>query len=199
MVLLIGITGGICSGKTTVVNSFKNISTVIINADQIVHQILKEKSIQKSIVNLLGSTILTHKKLDRRKIGAIVFSNSETLTSYNKLFHPYLLKELKSMIKKLKKDKSTRYIILDAALIIEWKLQELFDIVIIVDSFITHRLKRIKKLFGLSKKEALNRINSQIPIHKKRMYADYIINNNGSLADLQKKSKKLFQEIQKKY
>jgi len=197
MALLIGVTGGISSGKTSVVKCFKGKNTVIINADKIGHHILHKKIVQKKIRTLWGQKILIKNKISRNKIGNIVFSDSKALKSYNKLIHPYLLRELKNIITQYISKPSIHYIVVDAALIIEWNLQNIFEVLIIVDSFMANRLNRLTNKSGLTSKDGLKRIKSQLPISKKKKYAQYVINNNGSLAELEEKSQKLFTKIKR--
>ncbi len=195
--ILIGITGNIGAGKSTIIKFLKNKDSAIIDLDKLGHQILKKEKIKKDVVKLFGKYVLTKNQLDRKKIGRIVFYNNDLLERYNKLIHPFLVKALQKEIKKLQKKKKYKYIIIDAALIYEMHIDKLVDKIILV------RTNKYISFFRLLRKKNIsfrtfNHIyNSQLSPKLKKEKADYIIKNNLPLKFSSKLLKKKLEKILK--
>ncbi len=185
---IIGITGGIGSGKTEVAKVFKKSGAKIISGDEIGKEVVeRNRSVLKKLVKIFGEKILNrNKKLNRRKLGEIAFSSIENRDKLNKIVHPYLLSNLKKQIREHKK-KGPGIVIVDAALIIEWGLQKELDYLILVESSFQNRIKRLKEYSGYSQKEAVNRIKAQIKDRTRRKYAGYVIRNDKDLKELKRK------------
>lgn len=182
---IIGITGGIGSGKTEVAKVFKKLGATILSGDEIGRDVVeKNQIIMKRLVKTFGRCILNkNDKLNRRKLGEIAFSSAEGKNKLNRIIHPYLLSNLRKKIKEYRKRKRG-LVVVDAALIIEWGLQKELDYLILVESNLKNRLKRMKEYSGYSQKEALSRIKAQIDYKTRRRYADYIIRNDKDLNEL---------------
>lgn len=193
---IIGITGGIGSGKTEVAKIFKKLGAKIISGDEIGKKVVeKNRSVLKKLVRIFGEEILNrNKKLNRRKLGKIAFSSIENRDKLNTIVHPYLLSNLKKQIRGHRK-KGPGIVILDAALIIEWGLQKELDYLILVESNLNNRLKRLKHNLGYTQREALNRIKAQINQKTRRRYADYIIRNDKDLKELREKVLFLWEKL----
>lgn len=185
---IIGITGGIGSGKTEVAKVFKKLGAKIISGDEIGKDVVeKNQIIMKRLVKTFGKVILTkNSKLNRRKLGEIAFSTAEGKNKLNRIIHPYLLSSLRKKIKEYRKRKKG-LVVVDAALIVEWGLQKELDYLILVKSSLLNRIKRLRNYTGYSQKEAMNRIKAQIKDRTRRRYADYIIRNDKDLKELRKK------------
>jgi dephospho-CoA kinase len=193
---IIGITGGIGSGKTEVAKIFKKLGSKILSGDEIGKEVVeKNSSVLKKLVKSFGYEILSRdKNLNRRKLGKIAFSTVENRDKLNKIVHPYLLSNLKKKIKEYRK-KGPGIAVVDAALIIEWGLQKELDYLILVESSLKNRLRRLKEYSGYSQKEALGRIKMQIKDKTRRKYADYIIKNDKDLKELRRKTVSLWKFI----
>ncbi|MDP3024525.1 MAG: dephospho-CoA kinase [candidate division Zixibacteria bacterium] len=185
---IIGITGGIGSGKTEVAKVFKKSGAKIISGDEIGKEVVeRNRFVLKKLVKMFGEGILSsNKELNRRKLGGIAFSSIENRDKLNTIVHPYLLSNLKKQIKAHRK-KGPGIVIVDAALIIEWGLQKELDYLILVESSFQNRIKRLKEYSGYSQKEAINRIKAQIKDRTRREYADYVIRNDKDLKELKRK------------
>ncbi len=185
---IIGITGGIGSGKTEVAKIFKKLGAKIISGDEIGKEVVKRnRSVLKQLVRIFGKGILNrNKKLDRRKLGKIAFSSLKNRNKLNMIVHPYLLSDLKKQIGEYRK-RGPGIAVVDAALIVEWGIQKKFDYLILVESNLNNRLKRLKQNLGYTRREALNRIKAQISYKTRRRYADYIIRNDKDLKELRRK------------
>ena len=124
----LGITGVFGSGKTTVAKLIAKHGYKHINADEVGHKLLNKKSIKEKIIKKFGKKILTNNRIDRAKLKDIVFNNHNELVKLNKIIHPLIIKQIKSIIKNSKNKK----IIVDGALLIEAKCSTIFDKLIVV-------------------------------------------------------------------
>lgn len=182
--MIIGLTGGIASGKSTVSNMIKELKIPVIDADVIAREVVEvgEEALQK-IVDSFGSEILNETgSLDRKKLGAIVFNNKEKRLILNKIVHPIIRERIHEKIE-IQKQTGSNTIVLDMPLLFENKLTYLVDkiIVIFVDPKI--QIERLKIRDKFSDEEALARIASQMDLKEKISLADEVIHNHGLLDD----------------
>ncbi|HOA82298.1 MAG TPA: dephospho-CoA kinase [Defluviitaleaceae bacterium] len=178
---VIGITGGSGSGKSTVASLLSQItSAYIINADKIGHDILKKgKAAYYPIVEKFGKSILNSDgEINRSKLGKIVFSNKNLLKTLNEITHPLIVQEILDIINEIKTNtNSYKYIVIDAALLIESGLHEVVDEIWLVYADEDIRVNRIVERDGITKEEAKQRINSQMLWEELKKYGDIIIDN----------------------
>jgi dephospho-CoA kinase len=195
--LLIGVTGGIACGKTEVCRVFQKKGAIILSGDEIGKEVVqKNRKIRKKLVQTFGETILDkNKSLNRRKLGRLAFTSKESKDKLNKIIHPDLLKDLKKRIRSLRAKRCQGLVVVDAALIVEWGLQDGFDHLIFVQSKRGDKIKRLQKHKGYSRKEALDRIKSQLPEIKKKRLADFVIVNDKGVHELRRKAEKVFSRI----
>jgi len=185
MALIIGLTGGIVSGKSTVASMFRDLGAKIIDADRLGHSvILPHKPAWKRIVKLFGEDILGNDlTIDREKLGKIVFADQALLKKLNEITHPEIMKLIKKEINlaRNKTHNQEKILVIDAALIYEAKIDRLMDKIIVVYIDEDEQIKRLIKRNNLSKDGALQRVKSQIPMKEKIKMADYVIDNNDTL------------------
>jgi dephospho-CoA kinase len=195
--LLIGVTGGIACGKTEVCKVFKKKGTIVLSGDQIGKEVVeKNRKVLKELVETFGKGILSkNQTLNRRKLGEIAFGSKESTEKLNQIIHPYLLRELRKRIQRLRKKDHKAVLIIDAALIVEWGLHKELDHLIFVESKREDKIKRFQKQKGYSRKEALDRIKSQLPEITKKRLADFVIKNHKGLAELRRRTTKVWKEI----
>jgi dephospho-CoA kinase len=195
--LLIGITGGIACGKTEVCKVFQKKGAIILSGDEIGKEVVeKNKKVLKELVQTFGEEILNKKRsLNRRKLGEIAFASKEAKEKLNKIMHPYLLRDLRQRIESLKKNNYEGVMVIDAALIVEWGLQEELDYLIFVESKKEDKIKRLQKQKSYSRKEALDRIKSQLPEIAKKKSADFVIRNDKGLNELREKAERIFNRL----
>ena len=195
--LLIGVTGGIACGKTEVCEVFQKKGAIILSGDEIGKGVVeKNKEVLKDLVQTFGKEILNKNlSLNRRKLGEIAFASRESKGELNRIIHPYLLRGLRKKIKNLRGEGYKDVVVVDAALIVEWGLQDELDYFIFVQSRREDKIKRLQKQKGYSRKEALFRIKSQLPEITKRRLADFVIVNNKGLNELRKKAEKVWNKL----
>ena len=199
MALIVGLTGGIVGGKSTVASMFKKLGAKIIDADELGHSvILPHKPAWKKITRLFGKDILQNDlTIDREKLGKIVFTNQALLKKLNEITHPEIIKLIKKEINLTinKTQNQEKILIIDAALIYEAKIDRLMDKIIVVYIGEDEQVKRLAKRNNLSKEEALQRIKSQIPMKEKVKVADYVIDNSNSLDETKKQVEKIWKKL----
>ncbi|WP_299548058.1 dephospho-CoA kinase [uncultured Helicobacter sp.] len=177
----IALSGGIGSGKSTVASLLKLYGYYVICADSIAHQVLEES--KDSVLRIFGDEILNAEgKIDRKKLGKIVFANANLRRELEAILHPKVKAEILQQAQK-QEQKKTPYFI-DIPLFFERGDYPIKNSLLI---FTTQELQiaRLKERNGFSKEEALSRINAQMPLEQKRVMASYVIENCGSLESLQ--------------
>lgn len=186
-IMIIGLTGGIAAGKSTVARILASLGAYIINADKIGHNILdRNKNAYDEVIDEFGGNILKKSgKIDRKKLGEIVFSDKDKLKKLENITHPYIIKEIKYETNE--KDKEFHHLVLDVPLLFETGLENIVDVSWVVVCSQEKQIERITKRDGLSRKEAKKRISAQMKTAKKIKLADFVIYNNGSKEELNNK------------
>jgi dephospho-CoA kinase len=180
--LIIGLTGGIASGKSTVAKMLLELGIPVIDADQIAREVVEiGEEAYLQIVEKFGEEILhDDKTIDRAKLGAIVFNDEEKRKLLNSIVHPAVRKKMLEQKEQYVK-KGEKTIVLDIPLLFESNLTHLVDkiIVVYVDDHI--QLERLMARNCFSKEEAEARIKAQMPLKEKAAKADAVIDNNGTM------------------
>ena len=196
--LKVGLTGGIATGKSTVKDILKNLGAYVIDADEIVKELWKDKQIQKQAEEILGIKVLDEKgNLKVKEIASVIFKNKEKKKKLEKLFHPEVFKYIQKWFRQIEEKDKTAVAIAEVPLMIETESYKNYDLVILVYAPKDMQIKRLLKK-GYSLEEAQQRINSQMDIEEKRKYADIIIENTTDLEYLKKQVEKVFKELKEK-
>lgn len=185
---IIGLTGGIASGKSTVSAILRKLGARIIDADMVACRVVEkgQPALMKIIDYFGGSVLNVDGSLNRKKLGEIVFSDPKKLNRLNAITHPEIKRMTKELFEKERK-KSTQRIIYDCPLLIEGNLIDMVDEIWLVYVDEQTQLNRLMERDHFSKEQALKRIENQLPLKRKFEYADVLINNNGSIEELEKK------------
>jgi len=194
---VIGLTGGISSGKSTVSQFLAELGAVIIDADKVGHEVFKPDSeAWREVVAAFGRQIITaNGAIDREKLGEIVFSNSEARARLNQIMHPRIYDTVKTRLEEYRRQ-GAGIVVLEAPLLLEAGWTSLVDEVWVTTASEATVLKRLRERTGLSEKESLARIHSQLPAEERVKHADVVINADCSLEELEAKVKELWQELQ---
>lgn len=181
MGVVIGLTGGIASGKSTVSAMISELGIPVVDADQIAREVVKPgKVAYKKIVAHFGYQLLnSDKTINRKKLGKIVFSNVKKREILNKIIHPQIRKEMLHQ-RDLLIENGAECVVLDIPLLFENNLMHYVDKTIVVYVKEITQRERLMNRDGLSEEDTRERINAQIPINKKAKMADAIIDNSGS-------------------
>jgi len=182
---VIGILGGIGSGKSTVASQFAKLGCKVIDADAIAHELLERADVLNKVKTSFGQTILNPKgKIDRNKLAKIVFEDKAKISTLNSIIHPLVLARTEELIKEYSDQNEVKAIVLDMPLLLEVGWEKRCDRLIFVDCKADLRLKRAQKM-GILSEEALKiRENFQISLDKKKAIADNIIDNNSGFEAL---------------
>ncbi|MCC6544099.1 MAG: dephospho-CoA kinase [Nitrospirae bacterium] len=180
-----GLTGGIATGKSVVSGMFRSLGAFIIDADVLAREIvIPGLPAWKAVVEAFGSEILLPDgNLNRAALGRIVFHDAAKRSILNSIMHPGILKEAARLRKKIGEEYPFAVVIFDAALLIESGAYEMVDLVILVYANKKLQINRLMNRDGLTREDALQRINAQMPVAEKKNYADYIIDTSSSLKD----------------
>ena len=186
--LIIGLTGNIGCGKSSLSQIFADKNIKIIDADIIAREIYNDKKLLNRVYELFGEGIKNEDgSLNRKALGKIVFNDDEKLIKLNELTHPVVRENVKSKIDEYK-NQNEDTLILDAALLIEANYLDLVDKLLVVTCREDVQIERIKKRDNCSREDALSRIKSQMKQEEKVKYADYIIDNSGTIDELKNKA-----------
>lgn len=192
--MILGLTGGIGTGKSTVAKMLREKNIPVVDTDNISKEIIEYPEIIEKIKAEISSKIFNNEnKLDRKKLSEIVFENKDKLKKLNEIMHPVILKKMWEEVEKLKKD--YKIIVVDIPLLFEINMENEVDKVLLIYSSKEIQIERIMNRDGRTREEAIKIINSQMPLYKKREKSDYIIQNNDSLEKLKKNLDKVVQKL----
>ena len=188
--MIIGLTGGIASGKSTVSEILKEYGFFVCDADKISKEITQNgKQGAKAIEKTFGKEFFTDGSLNRKKLAELVFLNEESRKTLENILHPIIIDEIKKQLNSQKKP-----CILDALLLIESNLYTLCDKVIVVFCEKELRIKRAMLRDNTNIQDVINRINAQISDEERNRYADYIINNSFTQKDTRQQVEKILKK-----
>lgn len=190
---VIGITGGIASGKSHVVDVISKMGYEVIDSDKISYELsLKGNKVYNEIINTFGEEyVLSNGEIDRKKLGRLIFNSEKDKQKLNEISHPYIIQEIKKRIK----ESQGSIVFLDIPLLYEAKLEYLCDKIICVYLDKTKQIERLMARDGIDYEYALKKINSQIDLQIKAKQSDYIINSYGSLEQTETITKNLIEKI----
>ena len=197
--LIVGLTGGIASGKSTVSDMLEELGAPLIDFDLIARQVVEPGTHGlEAIVNYFGKHILAEDgTLDRKKLSKIVFKDFEKRKKLESFTHPPIYEEFFKLINAIAQKNPDAVIQVSIPLLIEQGMQHAFDNLIIV--YVSHKIQveRLAQRDGISIKEASNILKSQLPIDKKVGFANFIINNETTVEETRKQVNKMWQELKK--
>ncbi|MCD6461101.1 dephospho-CoA kinase [bacterium] len=197
LIIKIGVTGGIGSGKNVAAQEFNKLGAQIIDTDSLVHGLYREdKQLIREIVTLFGNSVIDENgNINRVNLAEIVFYDKISLERLDKLVHPKVKYAMDEQINKLRKINFKGCAVFLVPLLIEAAMVDDFDVVVVVTADRKVRLQRVIKRDNLTENEVELRIKSQIEDNKRIKYADYIIDNNGSLSEMKKQVKEIYNNI----
>ncbi|PKB73601.1 MAG: dephospho-CoA kinase [SAR202 cluster bacterium Io17-Chloro-G7] len=184
--LVIGLTGGIGTGKSEVTRLLQALGAMVINADQVGHEAYQPDSESwVEVVKAFGEDILgPNREINRQKLGAIVFGDSEQLAKLNRIMHPRMAGIVSVRLESLR-DQGTEVVVVEAALLYEAGWDSLVDEVWATDSPVETVMERLQARNGMSPEEVLKRIDSQMDRSERLRRAQVIVDNGGNVVDLE--------------
>ena len=193
MTMVIGLTGGIATGKTTVSNYLKELGYPVIDADVVARQVVEPgtKGL-RMITDTFGEKVLTSDgQLDRQQLAQLVFTSSEQLQQLNRILQPII----RELIQELISTSKDSVVVIDVPLLYKQHYEELCDVVMVVSVQPQQQLERLMNRNHLTMDEAKNRVTSQMPLSSKERLADVVIDNNGSVEETRQQVKRWLNQV----
>jgi dephospho-CoA kinase len=191
---VIGILGGIGSGKSTVAAEFAKLGCKVIDADKIAHELLDSKSVKEEIVGLFGEAVLDSSgKIEHKKLAGVVFADGDKLDSLNGVIHPLVLARAQELIEQYNQQNQVKAIVLDMPLLVEVGWAKRCDRLIFVDCEQKIRAERAKKK-DFDENQIKIRENFQISLDNKASVADNMVDNNSDFSALVRQIADIFSD-----
>lgn len=200
--MVIGLTGGIGTGKSTVSQILKDRGFPVIDLDVISHEVIEFSSVVEKIVQNFGREVLDEDEagnctISREKLGKIIFANKEKRLALNSIMHPEILKVMHKKILECKSEKN-KIIFVEVQLLFEVQWEKEFDYILLVAAKRDMQVRRVLERDKRSEEEAWNIINSQMSLDEKREKSDFVIENDGNMDDLNKKVDKFLKSLEQR-
>jgi dephospho-CoA kinase len=197
--LIVGLTGGVASGKTAVSRVLREEGAYIIDADQIARELVQpHKPAWNEIIRAFGKEILQKDgSIHRKKLADKIFTDPEQRKVLNRILHPRIKEEIDRRAKKIGQKDPEVIVVIDAPLLVELGMHHKVDRLIVVTSTQIQQMERLKKRDGRSPEEALKLFSSQMLAEEKEKLGDFVIRNEGSLEEMKKRAKEVFKELKK--
>ena len=198
MARIIGITGGIASGKSTVTEFLRQQGYQVIDADQVVHELQEPGGrLYQALLSTFGPAILQEDgRLDRPKLGAMIFGNPELLAQSSQIQNQIIREDLAGRRDLLAETEDIFF--MDLPLLFELQYEDWFDQIWLVDVTVETQLSRLMSRNALSQEEAEKRIAAQLSLREKRKRADVLIDNNGSLEETRQQIRDALQKLERR-
>jgi dephospho-CoA kinase len=195
--LMVGLTGGIGSGKSIVARMFADEGAYIIDLDELARRVVEpDKPAWKDVVAYFGTGILNpDRTVNRSALAEIVFSDPKSRRALEEFTHPRIFEDQEAFIEDVKDQDPCSVVVIEFPLLFELSFQKKFDKVILVYVSRDAQIRRARERDGLSEKEVEKRIRAQIPIDEKRSLADYIIDNEGSLGNTRDQVREVMRKL----
>ena len=195
--LKVGLTGGIGSGKSEVSKFFHKWGSFIFDADKEAKNIIdKNETAQQEIIKEFGSDVINiDNKIDKQKLARVAFQDEFHQLNLNSIIHPYVFKKIDETFDKIKLDNKHKIFVVDAALIYESGADTHMDYVIVVTSLLRYRTERVMSRQNITRDDFMKRVALQWSDEDKEHLADFIIQNNSDLKNLEKESKNIFESL----
>lgn len=189
---VIGLLGGIGSGKSRVSAILGSLGGRVINADELGHQALRQPEVVRQVVQRWGTSLLNEQgQIVRRRLGALVFGNPGERRALEELVHPWIGEAIRKEVARARADPAARFVVLDAAVMLEAGWISVCDHLIYVDTPRELRLQRLSQQRDWTPEELNARESAQLPLTAKVARADHVLDNSGSLEQLDRQIRQL--------
>ena len=204
--MVIGLTGGIGTGKSTVSQILQEKKFPVIDLDTISHEVIKIPKVIEKIVENFGKEVLENSgnfenknnaiRISREKLGKIIFENKEKRLLLNSIMHPEILHTMREQISKYKKNNKIIFVEIQLLFEVQWEKE--FDYILLISAKKSTQIRRILERDKRSENDALNIINSQLPLDEKEKRSDFVIENDGNIEELKEKIDKFLEYLETK-
>ncbi len=196
--LIVGVTGGIGSGQSTVSSFFSKWHCKIINADEKAKEVIKRnRTVQNELRRAFGNDIFNGRQLNTKRLAELAFVDEIQTLKLNQIVHPRMAEVLVEEMERARFSGKFPIIIIDAALIYEISIEKMFDLIIVVNAPMQQRIKRVKERDGMTRAQFKERADKQIPLDEKAKWGDIVIQNDGTLEELEQRTRKVYNDLLK--
>jgi dephospho-CoA kinase len=195
--LKVGLTGGIASGKSTVFKIFARLGAKVLDADEVARELLRPgQPVWKRLRQSFGEEFFhPDGTVKRKQLRKLVFANPEKRGQLNAIVHPEVMKEINRRSEILSSSLQPTVLVVDVPLLLEVGVAHRFDKIVVVDVRQSVQVNRLMQRDGISKEEAKQALKVQMPLSEKVELADYVIDNNSTLADTENQVRKVWEEL----
>lgn len=195
--ILVGLTGGVATGKSTVAKMFGRCGAVVIDADQLAREVVQPgKPAWRDIVRRFGKSVLNvDRTINRQRLGSIVFQIRKKLRQLERIIHPRVAREQARLTRRAAQNNPHAVVIYDVPLLFEAGIDKRVDKIVVVTADRETQIARLSKRNGLSRSEALRRIRSQMPMNKKCRLADFVLDGTKDKRSLKKDVAKICEDL----
>lgn len=195
--ILIGLTGGVATGKSTVAKMFKKCGAIVIDADELAREVVRPgQPAWRDIMRRFGKSVLnSDRTINRQALGQIVFHDGTELRKLERIIHPRVALKQARLTRQASKTNPHVVVIYDVPLLFEAGIDKRVNKTVVVTSDRETQIRRLKKRNGFTRAEALRRIRSQMPLTMKRLRADYVLDGTKSRKSLSRDVRKLFEDL----
>lgn len=194
--VVIGLTGNLGAGKTTVAQMFERLGAEIIDADEIAHELLIERGpCRKKICEIFPCVVKADGVIDRKKLASEVFKDDKKLKDLEGILHPAVGKRIKQILQFLRSQKKVEVVVLDIPLLFEAGIDHQADVVIVVKADREQQIRRVVKARGMTRSAAVARLRRQMPQKEKLKRADFILDNRFSKAETRAQVRQIWEGL----
>jgi dephospho-CoA kinase len=195
--LVVGLTGGVASGKTTVSRILQQEGAYLIDADLVARELVQPQTPAWSeLIRIFGREILEKdESINRKALADRVFSCPQKRGQLEKILHPQISREIDRRIEAIRKKDPEAVVVVDAALLVETGAHRRMDKLIVVTATEAQQVERLGRRTGAAPQEARGILSAQMPLAEKLNVADFIIRNEGTLEETIRRAKEIFQEL----
>ena len=194
--VVIGVTGGVGSGKSTVAKMFQDLGAQVLDADVLAHEVMEPHSLAwRRIVAAFGDGVVQEdQRINRKALARIVFADPEARRRLEGIIHPQVLRRLKQQLHQLKRRRATPAVVLDVPLLLEAGAQHLVDVLVVVTADAATARSRLQRKHGWSEEEIAQRMAAQWDLSAKAAMADYVLDNGNGLEQTRKQVRHIWKQ-----
>ncbi len=195
--VVLGVTGGVGTGKSTVAGMFRRLGAVVLDADVLAHEAMVPKRLAwRRVVQAFGEGVLNEDQtVNRRRLAAMVFADEERRRQLERILHPPVLRTMKERVHRLRRQRRVRVVVLDVPLLLEAGAENLVDAVVVVTAEAAVQRQRLQQKCGWSEAEIAVRIKAQWDLSAKAALADYVIDNSDGVDATRRQVEQLWKHL----
>ena len=195
--VVIGVTGGVGTGKSTVAKMFEQLGAAVLDADAVAHRVMEPKRLAwRQIVKAFGERILNEDQtINRARLASIVFQDEQSRGRLERIVHPPVLRHIKQQLHRLRRSRRIRAVVLDVPLLVEVGAQDLVDALVVVTAPPELQCERLRRKYGWSEEEARARIAAQWELSAKVALADQVVDNSDGVDATRTQVKRIWNQL----